>query len=461
MAVVPSNTLPRATPLSPAQHVIRHLRLAVPVMIARLGMILMISVDTVMVGRVGAEELAYYAISLAPHMTLLVVGIGLTIGTMILTAQADGAGRPEDCGAIWHTALWVGGALGLVGALGLLPAEPLLLLLGQSDQVAAGGGRALVMFAAGLPAIMMFIVTSFFLEGINRPGPGVVVALVANLANAALNWVLISGHLGAPEMGAAGAALATTVTRWLMFFWLAGHVLLMADGDRYGVRSAAVGRLALAGKFLRLGTPLAIITGLETSCFTAVTTFAGWLGPVPLASYQVAFNVITFVFMLSVGVSTATSVRVANAVGRRDPRGLVAAGWTGIGLVLVITLAMAVAIRVFNDTIAAIYIGEAAVLAIAAPALVLTALVVVVDGLQAVAMGALRGTADVWLPMLACAVAYWGVAVPAAYGFGIALQGGVVGLLWGVFAGLLLAFVLLAWRFAVVARAALRGVEKR
>jgi len=456
MADPPSDTQPPTVPLSLTQHVIRHLRLAVPVMIARAGMIVMISVDTIMVGRVGAEELAYYAISLAPHMTLLVVGIGLTIGTMILTAQADGAGRPEDCGAIWHTALWVGGLMGIVAGLGLLPAETLLLFLGQSNDVAAGGGRALVMFAAGLPGVMMFIVTSFFLEGINRPGPGVVVALVANLANAGLNWVLISGHLGAPEMGAAGAALATTVTRWLMFFGLAGYVMFMADGARYGVRSAGVGRLALAKKFLRLGTPLAIVTGLETSCFTAVTAFAGWLGPIALAGYQIAFNVVVFVFMLSIGLSTATSVRVANAVGRHDPPGLVAAGWIGMGLVLALQAMVGLIIHTFDDTIAGFYSREAAVLAIAVPALALVGLVVVIDGLQAVAMGALRGTADIWLPMLACALAFWGVAVPGAYLLGIAAQGGVIGLLWGIFAGLSVAFVLLAGRFAMVARAAVR-----
>lgn len=448
----------RAAPVGLRQHIARHLRLAVPVMVARAGMIIMISVDTIMVGHVGAEQLAFYAISLAPHMTLLVVGIGLTVGTMILTAQADGAGRPETCGAIWHTALWVGGVLGIVAGLALLPAETLLTLLGQSPEVAAGGGRALVMFAAGLPAIMMFIVTSFFLEGINRPGPGVVVALFANFVNAALNWVLITGNLGAPEMGAAGAALATTATRWLMFLGLAGYVLVMPDGPRYGVRSAGVGRVALAKKFLRLGAPLAIITGLETSCFTAVTAFAGWLGATALAGYQIAFNVITFVFMLSIGLSTATSVRVANAVGRRDPRGLAIAGWTGIGLVFALLTIVGLTIHVFNDTLAALYTGEAAVLAVAVPALALVAGVVVIDGLQAVAMGALRGVTDIWIPMAACVLAFWGVAVPAAYVLGIASDGGVTGLLWGVLAGLSVAFVLLAWRFAVVARGPVRPI---
>jgi len=161
--------------------------------------------------------------------------------------------------------------------------------------------------------------------------------------------------------------------------------------------------------------------------------------------------------MLSVGLSTATSVRVANAVGRRDPKGLVVAGWTGMGLVLALLIAVALTIRMLNETIAGLYSHEAAVLAIAAPAIAFAALIVVVDGLQAVAMGALRGTADIWLPMLASALAFWGVAVPGAYLLGVARGGGIAGLLWGILAGLAVAVVLFAWRFAMIARAAMRS----
>ncbi|MCH8926613.1 MAG: MATE family efflux transporter [Proteobacteria bacterium] len=442
--------IPGRLPLS--QHIIRHLRLAVPVMLARAGLFVMISVDSIMTGRAGAATLAHYAISLAPQVTLLVLGIGLLVGTVVLTAQADGAGRSRDCGPIWTTSLWIGAVLGAASGVVLLWGEPILLLFGQSPELARGGGRALLMAAGGMPAILMYLATTFFLEGIGRPKVGMMVALTANLLNAGLNWVLIYGNLGAPEMGAAGATLATTITRWVMLAALLGYAFTMSDGARYGVRAAAVSRLSVARKVFRIGAPLSVAIALESACFSTVAIFAGRLGEIPLAGYQIAFNVVTLAFMLAIGLSTATSVRVANAVGRSDHEGMAMAGWTGVGLVAFLMLAVALAIRLLDAEIATLYSTEAAVLEHAVSALTVAAFVVVVDGTQAVTLGALRGTGNVLLPTLIYAVSFWVVAVPAAYFVGLKGDAGIEGLLWSVFAGLCCALALLAWRFAAVAR---------
>jgi MATE family multidrug resistance protein len=314
------------------------------------------------------------------------------------------------------------------------------------------------MFAAGMPAMLMYIATTFFLEGIGRPRVGMMVALSANLLNAALNWVLIYGNLGAPEMGAAGAALATTVTRWIMLAALLGYTFTMADGGRYGVRTATAGRLFLVRKVLRIGAPLSAAVALQTACFSTVATFAGRLGEVPLAGYQIALNVVMFVFMLAIGLSIATSVRVANAVGRADREGMAVAGWTGVGLVALLMVVVATAIRLLNAEIAGLYSTEAAVLKVAVPALTIAAVLVVADGTQAVFLGALRGTGDVLLPTLSYAVSFWVVAVPAAYFLGLKGQAGVEGLLWGLFAGLCCALVLLGWRFKIVAHRTVRPI---
>jgi len=438
------------------EHVRRSLRLAIPVMLGRAGLIIMITVDSIMTGRAAAEELAYYAISLAPHMTLLVVGIGLMIGTVVLTAQSDGAGRRTEAASIWVTSLGIAGGLGAVWCVVLLAGEHLLLWLGQSPPIAAGGAGPLVMFAWGMPAILMYIATTFFLEGLSRPGPGMVVALSANLVNAGLNWVFIYGHLGAPEMGAAGAALATSITRYVMLAALAWYAVRMLGHGRHGFHGPLRIRREIARRLLAIGAPLSIAAGLETACFATVTAFAGHLGAVPLAGFQIPFNVITFVFMLAIGLSTSTSVRVANAVGRRDRPGMAAAGWTGLGLVVVLMFGLAAAISAFGPDIAGLYTADAAVLAIAAPAMSLAALITIVDGAQAVALGALRGAGDVLIPTLSHAFSFWVVAVPTAYVLGVAGSTGVRGLLWGLFAGLTCAVVLLSWRFAVVSR---RGVH--
>lgn len=447
---------PSRLPLS--QHISRHLHLAVPVMLARAGLIIMFSVDSIMTGRAGASELAHYAISLAPHITLLVVGIGLLVGTVVLSAQADGAGRHAECGAIWYAALGVAAILGIVAGLILLWGESLLILLGQSPSVAAGGGKALLMFAPGMPAFMMYIATLFFLEGTGRPYAGMVIGFGANFINAGINWVFIYGNLGAPEMGAAGAVLATTITRWIMLFVLIGYTLNLPDGGRYGLGKWPANAGATIYRLLRIGLPLSIAAALETACFSAVTTFAGRLGELPLAGYQIAFNVLTFVFMLAIGLSNATSVRVANAVGRADRHGMAMAGWTGLGLVVVVTSLAALGIALFSSEIAGFYSAETAVLRFAVPALMVVAFMVVIDGSQAVLLGALRGTGDVLMPTLSYALAFWVIAMPAAYYMSLKEDAGIAGLFWALFAGLIVAFVLLLWRFAIVSRQAVRPV---
>lgn len=433
-------------------NVIRTLALALPVMAARLGLILLVTVDSVMTGRYSAEALAHYGISTAPHIFLLVVGIGLLVGTIVLVGQADGAGRPEACGGIWRRSLMIAGVMGSVWAVMLLFGEPILLLLGQSDSMAAGGGAALKGFAVGIPALLMYVSTSFFLEGIGRARAGMYIALSANVLNAGLNWLLIAGNLGFPEMGAAGAALATSITRWAMLAALLVYVLNMADRARYGVGAADSLGSQTTKRLLRLGAPFAVATGLEAGAFATIATFAGRMGEVEMAAYQACMNVVSFAFMLAIGLSTATSVRVANAVGRNDRAGLALSGWLGLGLVLALMLVVGLLVVSLREPIAAIYTQEESVRSLAQLGLFWVAAILMFDGAQAVLMGAHRGAADVLVPTGMQGFSFWVVAVPLAYFLGLHLNLGVPGLFAAIFAATTVAAVLLSSRFAVLSR---------
>src|SRR5260221_4243678 len=227
---------PSAVPLmSLRQHIRRTVALAVPVMLARAGLIIMATVGTVMVGQAGPHELAYFAISLGPQTMMLVLGIGLLIGGAVLTAQADGARRSDQCGRIWKQAMIVAFILGLIYTVVLQWSEAILLGLGQTPEIAAGGGRVLRQFAAGMPPILLFIACSGFLEGIGRPKPGMIVALAFNLVSAFLSWLLIFGHWGLPAPGAEGAAIAATITRWLMVAAIIRYILPTKAAPHYGV----------------------------------------------------------------------------------------------------------------------------------------------------------------------------------------------------------------------------------
>jgi len=453
-----SQPLPQALPKRLGTQVLRTLHLAVPVMLARLGLMIMIVVDSVMSGQHAGAALAHYGIALAPHVLLLVVGIGLMVATVVLVGQADGAGTPARCGAVWRGALGIGATMGTLAGLVMLSGPWLLRLMGQTPALAEGGGAALTGFAPGMPAILMYLATSFFLEGIGRPRVGMVVALAANLPNAALNLILIEGYLGAPVLGAAGASLATSITRWLMLGVLVAYVLRMPGRARYGIGTGTPTGPPPLRRMLRLGLPLALATGLEAGAFTTLATFAGWLGATPMAAYQTCINVVSFAFMTAIGMSTAASVRTANAVGRGDRPGLAAAGWLATGLSLALMLAIAGLVVWQRDLVAALYSDAADVQALARAGFLVVGPVIVLDGLQATLMGAHRGAADVAVPTALQAVSFWGVAIPLAYVLALHQGWGVVGLLTGLCIGLAAASGFLALRFAVVTRRPVRAV---
>ena len=449
-ALARTPTRPPANSL--AEHVQRTLALAAPVIVARCGMLVMVTADTIMTGHAGPAELAYLAISFSPHITMLVIGIGLLTGVVVLVSQADGAGRQRSCGQIFWIGLANALGLGLFWALVMTQGEAILHLFGQSDDLARGGGRALGMFAWGMPAIYAYTAAAMFLEGIGRTRPGMFVMIGANIVNVGLNWVLIYGNLGFGADGAAGAVLATSLTRWVMLAALLAYLFTMADRDRYGLFHRIENPLRLQLRFLRLGAPMALSYMAETTAFMTITMMAGIMGALQVAAFQATMNVVAFCFMVAIGMATATSVRVGNAVGRRDPTGMRLAGWTGTGLIAVAMVLLAGAVALWRVPIAAIYTDDAAVQGLILVSLAVVTFLLVADGLQAVMVGALRGAADVWPTTWIGFFSFWVVMVPCAWLLGPHLGGGVPGLIWAEVIGAMVAACLLAARFHAVSR---------
>lgn len=431
-------------------------RLAGPVIVARSGALILIAVDTAMTGRAGSIELAYLGIGLAPQVVLFVVSIGLLAGTSVLSAQADGAGARHECGAIWRLAMVHALALGAVAGLLCLGGERFLLATGQEAALARGGGAVMAMFAWGMPGIMVGISTSFFLEGIRRPKAGMVVMLGANVINAGLNWVFIFGHLGAPAMGAEGAALATSASRCFIAAALVAYVLIMRGGADYGVRGPIVGLGELGRKLRRIGYPLGLAYGLETAALMTLVLMAGYLGAASLAAYQIAQNLISLIFMTALGFATATAVRVGHAVGRRDRPAMALAGWTGIGLSALTMALFSVVFLVAPELLAAIYTDDPALVKSAAAIVWVVGLLLVVDGIQGVCMGALRGMGDVWVPATLHLISFWAVAIPV--GAYASFKGGLgpPGLMVGLLVGMTVAAILLSLRFLTISRRDIR-----
>ena len=437
-------------------HLRETMRLALPVMLARLGVLTIVTMDTAMSGHASGDDLAWYAIAIAPQIPLLLVGIGLLMGTVVLVAQAVGAGTPERCGAIWRTALVHAAVAGAVMAAACMFGESFLLATGQPEDIAAGGGRVLVAIGFGMPAMLLYVATSFFLEGIGRPVPGMVIIIAANVLNVILNWLLIFGHGGFPALGAEGAAIASSIVRWGMFAAAALYVLRFVHRRRFGITAAADRSERLGVRMRRIGLPMSIAHGLEASAFAVMTLIAGLLGAAQVGGFSVPMNLLALAFMGAIGLSTAASVRVGNAVGRGDRAGVRWAGWMAVGVAAIYLAVIAVVFVLVPDRLAALYTADAAVLAIAAPAIIVGAIAAIPDGAQAVLLGALRGASDVWPATFLYIFSFWGVMVPLGYWLAVPRGLGATGLMFAVVAGTTVATLLLGWRFRLVSARAVR-----
>jgi MATE family multidrug resistance protein len=417
------------------------LRLAAPVMVARAGILVLITVDTAMVGHASAVELASYGIALAPLVPVQLLGIGLLMGAVVLVSEARGARRSVDAGPVLRTSLMHACVLGVILSGALQFGEEILLFSGQSAELAAAGGTVVKAFSWGVPAVLAHASLSFFLEGLNRPLPGMMVMVAANVLNVFLNWLVLYGAVG--TWGAEGAALTTSVLRWFTFAALLIYIFVRVDHQSTGLR-----RPALKGRrLLRLGIPVGLSLALESTAFTMMLVFAGWMGPIALGAFQIGFNVVGLVFMCALGFSTAASIRVAHAIGRNDPTAASLAGVTAVCLSLVVGIVMGGVLVLVPDAIAKLYSADMDVLVLAGPAVVAAGFVLAPDACQAVLTGALRGLSDVWGPVALFVASFWGVMVPAGWFLGVYSGYGVIGLMTSIALGCIAASLLLGWRF--------------
>jgi len=433
-------------------------RLAAPVAASRAGLLLLIVVDSMQLGAWDTAALAHYALANAAQTVLMLVGIGLLIGTAVLTAQALGAGEPEAAGGIWRSAQLH--ALGLGVLLGGLCqfGTPFFLLAGQETALAAGGGAALRWVGLGMPGLLLFVAGTLFLEALNRPYVPLAAMALANLVNLGLNAWAIGGGGGLPPLGAEGAAAATAAARWLAALTVAAAILRLPDRRRLDLDGWRRPDAATGRRLRRLGYPIGAAQGLESAAFSSLTFFAGHLGAAAVAGWLIVINVVAFAFMAAVGIGTATAVRVGHAVGRADLAGVRRAGWTGVAAVLLWMAAVGVLLLAVPERLAALFTADAAVLAVAGPALALATVMLLADGAQGVLMGALRGAGDVWVPMALHLCSFLLVMLPAAWALSLPAGLGVPGLVVGTLAGVTLAALSLGWRFRRVSGRPIRRV---
>jgi MATE family multidrug resistance protein len=420
-------------------------RLALPVVAVQLGLMAMGVVDTIMVGRVSATDLAAVAMGHLYFFGAAVFGMGVLFALDPVVSQAVGAAdrvgiaRGVQRGGVLAT------LMAAVAMLLLFSAGPVLSVLRQPLEVvpvATGYVHGLVL---GVLPFYLFIVLRQSLQAMGQVRAILVAVLSSNVVNVLLNWILIFGNLGAPELGAVGSAWATTGSRWFMMLALLGVGWPLLAPSLLPLRRDALATRPLV-RLLRVGAPVGGQQFLEFGVFGAAGLLMGLLGAIPLASHQVALQLAALTFMVPLGVAQATSVLVGQAVGRGDPHGARRSTGAGLAVGVGFMAITAILFLAMPGLLSRAFSDDAPVIATAALLLPIAGVFQVFDGIQVVAAGALRGVGDTRVPMILNLVGFWFVGLPISAVLGLWLGGGPEGIWWGLAIGIGVVAVLLTHR---------------
>jgi MATE family multidrug resistance protein len=446
-------------PVTPAPHPVRAevsalVRLALPLAVAQGGQALMGVVDTAIVGRAGALPLAGVGLGNALFMALAVFGMGVMHGLDPLVAQALGAGDAAGARRLLWQGTWLALALSAALALPFVLAPAALEPLGIDAGVAREGGRYLLWRLPGLPFFLLYFSGRAYLQAHGLVRPMLVATVAANLLNVPADLLLVYGGAslpafagplrGIPPLGAAGAAIATSLCAIVQAALLALAIRgVPRPPDRL---SRAPDRPAL-GAALAVGLPSGLHMGAEVGIFALVGLLAGRFGALPLAAHQLAISIASLTFTVAIGFGNAGSVRVGWAVGRRDRAAARLAGLAAFGSGAAFMSLSGVLFFLFPGAIARAMTDDPALVAAAVPLLRIAALFQLSDGIQAVGAGVLRGAGETRFTFAANMVGHWGLGFPATVLLGFTMGLGVAGLWWGFVLGLSAVAVSLYLRF--------------
>jgi MATE family multidrug resistance protein len=388
-----------------------------------------------MVGHISPQALAAVALGNLYFFALAVFGMGTLMILDPVVAQAVGArDRPAIARAVQRGVL--------MAALLTIPTAVLLLLAAPVFRIAQQPGEVIPLAAAyavrsvpGAFPFLLFIVFRQSLQAVGRTAPIVWTIIVANLVNAALNWVLIFGHLGLPAMGIVGSAWATSVSRAVLALglWISARDQL---SPMLSPLQPEVWQLAPLGRMLRLGLPIGAQHVLEFGAFALVALMMGWMGTREMAGHQIAINLAALTFMVPLGVGDAASVLVGRAVGRGDVPGTQGAARAALVCGVGFMTLTGITFLSLPESLAGLYTANQEVIAVAASLIPIAGVFQVFDGLQVVASGVLRGLGDTRAPMVANLLGYWFLGIPVSLYFGFLANYGPAGLWWGLVLGL-------------------------
>jgi MATE family multidrug resistance protein len=432
-------------------------KLAAPVMLGMLGHTFVSFVDNIMVGQIGTAELA--AVSLGNSFMFIAMSLGIGFSTAVtpLIAEADSANNFKQAKSTFKHGLFLCTVLGIVLFLCVYFAKPLLYLMQQPQEVVALAIPYLDLVAFSLIPLIVFQALKQFSDGMSMTRYPMYATLIANIVNIVLNYLLIFGKFGFPTLGIVGAAYGTVISRFIMLAYL---WWLLAKKERTkalvtNIKLFVLEKLMLQ-KLINLGAPSAMQMLFEVAIFTAAIWLSGLLGKNAQAANQIALNLSSMTFMVAMGLSVASMIRVGNQKGLQNYKELRRIAFSIFLLGILLAIFFGSVFFLFHKSLPKIYVDftditnyadNLEVVSIASQLLFAAAIFQISDTIQVVVLGALRGLQDVKIPTIITFVSYWVIGFPTSYFLGKATRYGSFGIWLGLLAGLSTAAILLYLRF--------------
>lgn len=434
--------------------------MAWPVILGLLGHTIVGLVDNVMVGKLGTAPLA--AVSLGNSFLFMAMSIilGFSTGITPLVAAADSTNNFKEGKSVLKNGILLVTSLGVLLTIIIFCVQPLLYEMKQTEEVVELAIPYLNIVALSLIPLAAFQALKQFADGLSQTKYSMWATVIANILNVLLNYVLIYGIWIFPELGIVGAAWGTLISRIVMaivmFLFIAKKEKFLVYFDDLWNEKIVKSTIKTLNK---IGFPSALQMFFEFGIFTAAIWLSGTLGKNPQAANQIALNLSSMTFMFAMGFAVVATIRVGNQFGLKDFSELRRIARSLFLLILILDIIFALFFMVFNEFLPTIYldvndienkIDNTEVISISAKLLIIAAFFQLFDGIQAVVLGALKGMQDVRIPTFITFVAYWVIAFPISYYFGLLAGYGSQGLWVGLLVGLAASAGLLLWRFRVV-----------
>ncbi len=435
--------------------------LAVPIILGQLGQMLMPLIDSAMIGRLGVVPLASVAFGNMVVWIPMIVGFGLCVAVHVLAASAHGAGRSGEAGEVLRHGLGLAAIYGLLCGVGMQFGVNALDHLPHIEPAVIAGAKPYMLWMGwSILPMLLFTVVKNYAESLNRPWLPMAVLGGCLVLNVFFNCLFIYGYLGAPQLGVAGAALSTLLARALGFVVLLALVFrtpALRPSWPMGIVAGWSG--ALAWRMLALGVPSGVQILFEVGLFNFTTLLAAMISTITLDAHQITLNICSIAYMVPLGLSMATGIRVSRALGGGRTAEARRIGWSSFAGALGFMALYALLVLLTRSWLPEIFLrpdapDAPAVLTLATTLLAWAASFAIFDGMQITLLGALRGMHDVHVPTAILFAGYWAVSAPLAWYFGLVRGWGGPGVWMGLLAGLIVVAGLLIARFAVRSRKA-------